>query len=66
MGAEKQRGITEKDITTEEDIAQGTTYLGIKCLSQRAGKLEGNPWDQEGKKGTEEQERLKGHNRERA
>ena len=48
VGAEKQEeGITEKGITIEEDIAQGTTYLGIKCLSLRAGKLKGNRWDRE-------------------
>ena len=47
VGAEKQEGITKKGITIEENIAQGTTYLGIKCLSLRAGKLKGNRWDQE-------------------
>ena len=47
VGAEKQEGINKKGITIEEDIAQGTTYLGIKCLSLRAGKLKGNRWDQE-------------------
>ena len=38
VGAENQEGITKKGITIEEDIAQGTTYLGIKCLSLPAGR----------------------------